>query len=135
MPLRHHPDSVADRIDELMAAVFLTDERERISRLTQHLAADFVYVDPSGVNEGPQGLSDAYSRVRHDQWLHFSVRRTSEVDMHHAHFRYAWESLKHGEIVTRGWSFGWVDAEGKISRIVSFDDPVPTRVSKEGIAR
>jgi hypothetical protein len=135
VPLRHHSDSVADRIDELMIAVFLADEHERIPRLTEHLAADFVYVDPSGVNEGPQGLSDAYSRVRHDQWLHFSVRRTSEIDMHHAHFRYAWESLENGETVTRGWSFGWVDAEGKISRIVSFDDPVPNRDTKVGTAR
>ena len=64
------------------------------------------------VLEGAQGLSDAYTRFRRDGWLRISLRRTSEVDMHHAHFRYAWESLEGGRTAMTGWCFGWVDAEG-----------------------
>jgi len=112
-----------------MVAVFIADERERLQRLAEHLAPDFVYVTPRAVLEGPQGLSDAYARFRHDGWLRISLRRTSEVDMHHAHFRYAWESLEGDRTAMTGWCFGWVDAEGKISRIVSFNDPVPDRLS------
>jgi hypothetical protein len=122
---------LADRIDRLMIAVLLADDRERIPLLAEHLAPDFVYVHPTAVAEGAEGLSDVYSQFRHDQWLRFSLRRTSEVDMHHAHFRYSWESRLGDETVTRGWSYGWVDAEGKISRIVAFDDPVPARSSED----
>jgi hypothetical protein len=110
-----------------MVDVLIADDRERIPRLAEHLAPDFVFLDPTEVVEGPQGLSDAYSRLRHDQWRHTTFRRTSAVDMHHAHFRFAWERLEAGVVTGQGWCFGWVDAEGKISRIVSFNDPVPDR--------
>jgi hypothetical protein len=109
--LRRRPETVADRIDQLMAAVSIADERERLQRLAEHLAPD------------------AYTRFRHDGWLRITLRRSSEVDMHHTHFRYAWESLEGSRAAMKGWCFGWVDAEGKISRIVSFNDPVRDRVS------
>jgi hypothetical protein len=112
-----------------MVAVFIADDRERLQRLAEHLAPDFVYVNPRAVFEGALGLSDAYSRFRHDEWLRMSLRRSSDVDMHHAHFRYAWERLESEQTVMTGWCFGWVDAEGKISRVVSFNDPVADRVS------
>jgi hypothetical protein len=110
-----------------MLDVFIPDERDRISKLSLHLAPDFVFVSPSAVFEGPEGLSDAYSTYRHDGWLQVAIRRSTEIDMHHAHFRFAWERLERGRVVTAGWSFGWVDAAGRISRIVSFNDPVPPR--------
>jgi hypothetical protein len=126
---------LADRIDRLMIAVLLPDDRERMPLLAEHLAPDFVYVHPTAVAEGAEGLSDVYRQFRHDQWLHFSLRRTSEVDIHHAHFRYSWESRLGDETVTRGWSFGWVDADGKLSRIVAFDDPVLARLPADGTGR
>jgi hypothetical protein len=112
-----------------MLDVFFPDEHERMLRLAEHLAPDFVFVSPTAVFEGPQGLSDAYSTYRHDGRLQVVVRRTSEIDTHHAHFRYAWERSERGQAATRGWSFGWVDATGRISRIVTFNDPVATLVS------
>jgi hypothetical protein len=125
VPRRRQFATLSDRIDQLMLDVFVRDDGERISRLEDHLASDFVFVSPTAVVEGAQGLSDAYSTYRHDEWLQVALRRSSQVDMHHAHFRYAWERLERGTAVTRGWSFGWVDAAGRISRIVSFNDPVP----------
>ncbi len=112
-----------------MRDVFILDERERIPKLAEHLAPDFVFVSPSAVVEGAQGLSDAYSTYRHDEWLRVTLRRTSALDMHHAHFRFAWERMELGKTASSGWSFGWVDATGKISRIVSFNDPAPTRIT------
>ena len=70
--------------------------------MAEHLAPDFVHLDPNAVFEGAQGLSDAYSRFRHDEWLHITLRRSSVVDVAHAHFRYAWEGLESGKTVTRG---------------------------------
>jgi len=110
-----------------MLDVLVPDEHERIPRLAEHLAPDFVFVSPTAVYEGARGLSEAYTTYRHDHWLQVVVRRTSEVDAHHAHFRYAWERTERGKSATWGWSFGWIDAAGKISRIVSFNDPVPAR--------
>jgi hypothetical protein len=121
----HHPETLAERIDELMAAVFITDDGERLARLAVHLAPDFVYISPAAVVDGPEGLSDAFSHYRHDAWRHTSLRRTSAVDVHHAHFRYSWERQESGKTAMEGWSFGWMDPQGLIEQIVSFDGLVP----------
>jgi hypothetical protein len=123
----HHHDAepISERIDHLMDAVFIPDDRERLEKIAEELAPDFVYVGPRAVVDGTEGLSEAFSRYRHEDWRHTSLRRTSAVDIHHGHFRYAWERRESGAIAMEGWSFGWVDAEGRIARIVSFDGLVP----------
>jgi hypothetical protein len=128
---RRHPqeDSLADRIDDLMVAVFIGNERERLDKLAEHLASDFVYISPQTVVEGAQGLSEAFNRFRHDERRPTTLRRTSAVDVHHAHFRYSWERTEGGQVALEGWSFGWMDATGLIARIVSFDGLVPGELS------
>jgi hypothetical protein len=127
---RHHSeDPLADRIDDLMAAVFIDDDRERLEEWAEHLAPDFVYISPQTVVEGAEGLSEAFSRFRQDEELPADLRRTSGMDVHHAHFRYSWERAEGDEIAVEGWSFGWMDASGLVSRIVSFDGLVPGRSS------
>jgi hypothetical protein len=121
----HSEDPLADRIDDLTAAVFIDDDRERVEKLSEHLAPDFVYVSPQAVVEGAEGLSEAFSRFRQDEQLPATLRRTSAVDVHHAHFRYSWERAEGDEIAMEGWSFGWMDVSGLVSRIVSFDGLVP----------
>jgi len=121
----HSEDPLADRIDDLMAAVFIDDDRERVEKLSEHLAPDFVYVSPQAVVEGAEGLSEAFSRFRQDEQLPATLRRTSAVDVHHAHFRYSWERAEGDEIAMEGWNFGWMDVSGLVSRIVSFDGLVP----------
>jgi hypothetical protein len=123
---RHHdPETLADRIDGLMVAVFIEDDRERLEKLAENLAPDFVYISPQTVVEGPEGLSEAFMRFRHDGPHSTTLRRTSAVDVHHAHFRYSWERTEHGQIAMEGWSFGWMNAAGLISRIVAFNGLVP----------
>jgi hypothetical protein len=123
---RHHPpDSLADRIDDLMVAVFINDDRERLEKVAEHVAPDFVYISPQTVVEGAEGLGEAFSRFRHDTRHPTSLRRTSAVDVHHAHFRYSWERTEGGEVAMGGWSFGWVDESGRVARIVSFDGLIP----------
>jgi len=126
MPLhQHHSQTVSERIDQLMVGVFVADESVRLSKLSEHLAPEFVYISPHAVVDGAQGLSDAFSRFRQEEWLHAALRRTSAVDVHHAHFRYTWEREEAGKIAMEGWSFGWLNATGKISTVVSFDGLVP----------
>jgi len=123
---RHHSeDPLAHRIDDLMAAVFIDDDRERLEKLANPLGPDFVYISPQTVVEGAKELSEAFRRVRPGEQLPVALRRTSAVDVHHAHFRYSWERAEGDEIAMEGWSFGWMDASGLVSRIVSFDGLVP----------
>ena len=123
---RHHSeDPLAHRIDDLMAAVFIDDDRERLEKLADHLGPDFVYISPQTVVEGAEGLSEAFRRFRQDEQLPAALRRTSAVDIHHAHFRYSWERAEGDAIAMEGWGFGWMDASGLVSRIVSFDGLVP----------
>lgn len=121
----HQEEAIAERIDHLMAAVFLPDDEERLEALSHHVAADFVYVSPDAVFEGPQGLSDAFARYRSERWWQTGLRRTSTVDIHHGYFRYAWERVERGATVLEGWSFGCLDEVGAISRVVAFEGLVP----------
>jgi hypothetical protein len=123
---RHHdPETLADRIDQLMMAVMNHQDRERLETLAHHLAPGFVYLSPQAVVEGAEGLSEAFSRFRHDETGTTSLRRTSDVDVHHAYFRYSWERRERGRVAMEGWSFGWMDPQGLVARIVSFDGLVP----------
>lgn len=120
----HHPESIGDRVDQLMLAVFLTDDRERLKRLQAHVTDDFVYISPAVVVEGAEGLSEAFAHYRRES-RHNTLHRTTEVDVHHAYFRYAWRREQDGRVTMEGWSFGWLHPEGKVQRIVSFDGLVP----------
>ena len=51
----HENEEIAERIDHLMVAVFVTDDDERMDILTRHVAPDLVYVTPEAVFEGPPG--------------------------------------------------------------------------------
>ncbi len=122
---RHHGDEeIRQRIDHLMAGVFVADDGERLAGLARHLAPDFVYVTPEAVFEGPEGLSDAFARYR-NEGQRTSVRRTSPVDIHHGYFRYSWERDERGSTAAEGWSFGWLDEAGAIGQVVTFEGLVP----------
>jgi hypothetical protein len=123
---RHHSEhALADRIDDLMAAVFIDDDRGRLEKLAEHLAPDFLYISPQTAPEGAEGLSEALRRFRQDEQLPAILRRTSAVDVHHAHFRSLWKRAGGDGIAMEGWSFRRVDASGLVARIVSFDGLVP----------
>ena len=121
----HQDEAIAQRIDDLMAAVFVPDDGERLEALTRHVAPDFVYVSPDAVFEGAQGLSDAFTRYRNEGWWQTGLRRTSPVDLHHGYLRYTWERVERGATVMEGWSFGCLDDTGAICRVVAFEGLVP----------
>ncbi len=120
----HRDEKIETRIDHLMAGVFVVNDDERMESLAAHVAPDFVYVSPEAVFEGPQGLSDAFTRHRNAvRWT--SLQRTSPVDIHHGYFRYCWERIERGTVAMEGWSFGWLDEAGAICRVVTFEGLVP----------
>jgi hypothetical protein len=121
----HHVETVAARIDELMAAVFIRDDGERIAQLSPHLTEDFVFVTPRAVFDAAEGLSEAFGHYRHDDWLGTSLRRTSPVEVHHGFFRFSWQRVERGAVAMEGWGFGQIDAAGLVIRLVTFDGMVP----------
>jgi hypothetical protein len=121
----HQDEEIAERIDHLMAAVFVADNDERLEALTRHVAPDFVYVTPEAVFEGTDGLSDAFARYRKEGWWQTGLRRTSPVELHHGYFRFSWERVERGATVMDGWGFGNLDDTGAICRIVTFEGLVP----------
>jgi hypothetical protein len=127
----HHPETVAARIDALMAAVFELDDALRLSHLKGDLATDFVFVTPSAVVDSAEGLSDVFSHYRHDAWRHASLRRSSPVEVHHGYLRFSWERVEGGQVAMAGWGFGQIDEEGRLRRLVTFDGMVPASEATE----
>ena len=121
----HEDEQIAERIDHVMAAVFVANEGERMQMLHQHVAPDLIYVSPEAVFEGPEGLSDAFSRYRNEARWQTALRRTSPIDLHHGYFRFTWERVERGATAMAGWSFGSLDDGGAIRRVVSFEGLVP----------
>jgi hypothetical protein len=123
----HHVQGVTARIDRVMGAVFLPDPADRLARLGEDLAPDFVYVGPDGVFDGADGLSEAFARYRHEEWRHTALRRRSPVDQHHGYFRFTWTRVERGATVMEGWAFGSLDPAGMIQRVVVFEGLEPGR--------
>jgi hypothetical protein len=121
----HHVETLENRIDGLMAAVFLRDDVERMAQLSPHLAQNFVFVTPSAVFDAAEGLGEAFAHYRHDDWLGTSLRRTSPVETHHGYYRFSWQRVERGAVAMEGWAFGQVDEAGLIGRLVTFDGMVP----------
>jgi hypothetical protein len=126
----HHTEDVDERIDHLMAAVFVADDAERQARLAEHVDADFVYVGPDGVYDGAAGLGEAFTAYRRARRV-TTLRRTSPVEVHHGWFRFSWQRLEDGQGAMEGWAFGALDEDGAIRRVVVFEGLVPRRAGRE----
>jgi hypothetical protein len=122
----HQTEDIAERIDHLMAAVFVADDAERRARLAEHVAPDFVYVGPDGVYDGAAGLDEAFVAYRRAGHV-TTLRRTSPVEVHHGWFRLSWQRLEDGIGAMEGWALGSLDDRGAIRRVVVFEGMVPRR--------
>jgi hypothetical protein len=130
----HRAEVLAVRIDHLMTSVVLPDAQARLDALRDHVAPDVVYVSPRAVFDGPEGLSEAFERLRRSDRQPATLRRTSAVDCHHHYFRFSWERVERGAVVVSGWIFGSLDESGAIDRFVAFEglEPGPSEDQDEG---
>jgi hypothetical protein len=127
----HTAEDVATRVDHLMEAVFSDDEQARLASLRRHVGANFVYISPEAVFEGPVGLSDAFAPYRRAERRPVTLRRTSGLDLHHGYFRYTWQRVERGVAAMEGWSFGSLDDAGAIRRVVTFEGLIPGAPNRE----
>jgi hypothetical protein len=130
----HRAEDLAVRIDHLMTSVVVPDAQTRLDALRAHVAPDIVYVSPWAVFDGPEGLSEAFERLRRSDRQPASLRRTSAVDCHHHYFRFEWERVERGAVVMSGLIFGTLDESGAIDRFVAFEglEPAPSEGQDQG---
>jgi hypothetical protein len=129
----HSGEDLSRRIDHVMAAVLVGDERERREQLRDHLAPGFVYVGPDAVFEGVDGLSEAFALYRREDRRGTALRRTSQVDAHHDYFRFTWARVEHGRTAMEGWAFGSLDDRGALLRLVVFEGLEPGARADDGV--
>jgi hypothetical protein len=126
----HDTEDVTERIDHLMAAVFVADDTARRAQVAEHVAPDFVYVGPDGVYDSAAGLDEAFAAYRRPGHV-TTLRRTSPVEVHHGWFRFTWQRVEDGVRAMEGWAFGALDEHGTIRRVVVFEGLVPGRAGRE----
>ena len=112
-----------------MAAAAIEDEDERLAKIRPLVAADFIFVNPGFMTEGPEALSAAFGRFMAHLHSAVTVVRTCEVDFHHDHFRYTWARYQGSQIALEGCDFGWADDTGRLKRLVVFDHVLPPRLA------
>ena len=119
---------LGETIDALMSCFTIAGADERLAKIRDLVASDFVFVNPGFVAEGPEELSDAFGRFLAFLEGGVTITRTSEVELHHDHFRYSWARDRRGQVEMEGCDFGWVGDAGELRRLVVFDHPGPRRL-------
>lgn len=119
---------IAETIDALMSCFSMTTAEERLASIRALVASDFVFVNPGFVAEGPEELSAAFGEFMTFVENGATIARTSEVELHHEHFRYSWARSRGGQIEMEGCDFGWVGNAGELKRLVVFDHLGPRRL-------
>ena len=114
---------VARHVDAVLGVLFDDDGPRRHAVLVDHLAADFVFVDPTQVTDGVLGLDAAFNGLRHDAQDETALVRTSGVEVHHGYFSFSWARTEAGRAVESGTAFGWTDDEDRPRRLVAFIGP------------
>ena len=84
---------MAETIDALMNSFSIPRADERLARIRELVANDFVFVNPGFVTEGPEELSKAFGEFLAFLESGVTIARTSEVGLHHHHFRYWWGAI------------------------------------------
>ena len=112
-------------IDDHLAGYCEPDPAKRRELLAGAWVDGGVLLDPpmdaTGV-EAIAGLTDVVLQHYPDH----RFRRTSEVDTHHDHARYAWELVgPDGTVAVAGLDVATLDADGRLTRIIGFFGELP----------
>jgi hypothetical protein len=106
--------------DAVLAAWNEPDPGRRAELIASIWASDGRLVDPPMAAEGHQAISDMAAALQ-QQFAGHHFRRTSAVDGHHGHFRYAWELIApDASVALTGTDVGEVGDDGRLRRITGF---------------
>jgi hypothetical protein len=113
-----------DLVDRYIAIWNETDDERRHNLIARTWTEDSTYLDPLMRGEGRSGI-DAMIRGVQAQFPGLLFRRTSDVDAHNDHVRFAWElGPEGGPALAGGVDFG-VIIGGRLQTITGFLDFAP----------
>ena len=119
---------ITETIDTHLAGYCEADPERRRALLDQVWAADGEFVDPPLEGRGPEAIAALVDAVL-QHFPDHRFRRTSEVDVHHGHARYAWELVgpdgPDGTVAITGLDVATLDADGRLTRIIGFFGELP----------
>ncbi|HEY8583009.1 MAG TPA: nuclear transport factor 2 family protein [Capillimicrobium sp.] len=122
-----HSTTLTDTIDTYLAAYGEPDAAKRGALIAQAWAPDGQLVDPPLAAERHDGISEMAATMQ-AQFPGHRFRRSSGVDAHHEHARYAWELVgPDGAVAAAGVDVADVAPDGRLRRVVGFFGDLPAR--------
>lgn len=112
-------------VDGVLSAYCDPDRERREARIAELWAADGELLDPPLAGRGHAELS-ALTDVVLTHYPDHIFRRTSAVDAHHGHARYAWDLVgPTGAVAVSGVDLAEFTPDGRMRRVVGFFGPLP----------
>ena len=103
-----------------------TQPDRRAELIDRAWAVDGRLIDPPIDASGRSEISDMAESL-HAQFPDHQFRRSSPIDEHHGHFRFAWELVSaDGTVALSGLDVGELSADGRIARITGFFGELPS---------
>ena len=107
-------------VDGHLAAYCEPDAGRRAELIATVWAADGRLLDPPLTGDGHAGIAAAADTLQQHYAGH-RFRRTSAVDVHNDHLRYAWELVSPGgDVVLAGLDVGELAPDGRLRKVVGF---------------
>jgi hypothetical protein len=114
-------------VDTYLAAWNERDPQRRAELIERVWAENGSLIDPPMSGEGHDGISDIAAAM-HEHYAGHRFERTSGVDAHHDHLRFAWQLVgPDGEVAVAGLDVADLAADGRLARVVGFFGDLPAR--------
>jgi SnoaL-like domain len=114
-------------VDDYLAAWNERDPQRRAGLIERVWAPDGRLTDPPLEGEGHDGIS-AVAAAMHEHYAGHRFERTSGVDAHHDHVRFAWRLVgPDGSVAVAGIDVADLAPDGRLARVVGFFGDLPAR--------
>ena len=124
----HHPrmdttqdtTTIATVVDAYLAAYGEPDPDVRAVHIEAAWADECRLIDPPAVGEGRVGVAGLADALQ-GQFPGHTFRRSTAIDMHHEHVRFAWELVgPDGGVVLAGMDVASLAPDGRLEQVVGF---------------
>jgi hypothetical protein len=114
-------------VDTYLAAWNERDPQRRAELIQRAWAPGGRLIDPPLTGEGDEGIGDVVAAM-HEHYPEHSFERTSGVDLHHEHLRFAWELRgPDGTVAVSGIDVADLAPDGRLARVLGFFGELPAR--------
>jgi hypothetical protein len=114
-------------VDDYLAAWNERDEQTRAALIERAWTPEGRLIDPPFEGEGHDGIGQM-AAVMHEHYADHRFERTSGVDLHHDHLRFAWQLVgPDGAVAVAGIDVADLAQDGRLARVVGFFGDLPAR--------